>query len=187
MKPHSIGIGFLSGRILKITERHMKSNVRKTLLSLLLCSPMLASAGSKTLSVAFFDYSNGVGKTSFKALRASGYEHQCWHESFVEIEGIDTAYIEKPPASLQSDLLLRAVRGDASAAEQFRQQLEKTRLDGAYAFVPDPSGKYATIYGLGYQTISVTSSASVRLPVDGNPIANNTFSKRLCEAGKAMD
>ncbi|WP_431476842.1 hypothetical protein [Massilia eburnea] len=165
----------------------MKSIVRKSFFALLLCAPILASAGSKTLSVAFFDYSSGIGKSSFKALRASGYEHQCWHESFVEIEGIDTAYIEKPPASLQSDLLLRAVRGDAGAAEQFRQQLEKTRLNGAYAFVPDPSGKYATVYGLGYQTISVTSSASVRIPEDGKPIANNTFSKRLCEAGKAMD
>lgn len=96
----------------------MKSTVRKSFLALLLCAPMLASAGSKTFSVAFFDYSNGIGKTSFKALRASGYEHQCWQESFVEIEGIDTAYIEKPPANLQRDLLLRAVRGDAAAAEQ---------------------------------------------------------------------
>ena len=148
---------------------------------------MLANAGHRTLSVAFFDYSNGIGKTSFKALRASGYEHQCWHESFVEVQGIDTAYIEKPPASLQSDLLLRAVRGDAAAAEQFRLQLSKAKLDGAYAFVPDPSGKYATIYGVGYQAISVTSSAYVRVPEDGQPIANSTFSKRLCEAGKAMD
>ncbi|WP_426341396.1 hypothetical protein ACN9MZ_06465 [Pseudoduganella sp. S-14] len=165
----------------------MKSTFRKTLVALLWCAPMLASAGSKTLSVAFFDYSNGIGKTSFKALRASGYEHQCWHESFVEIEGIDTAYIEKPPANLQRDLLLRAVRGDATAAEQFRQQLNNARLNGTYAFVPDPSGRYATVYGLGYQSIAVTSSASVRVPEDGKPIANSTFSKRLCEAGKAMD
>ncbi|MGW8390575.1 hypothetical protein [Pseudoduganella sp. HUAS MS19] len=165
----------------------MKSIVRKSLFALVLCSPMFASAGSKTLTVAFFDYSNGIGKKSFKALRASGYEHQCWRESFVEINGIDTAYIERPPASLQGDLLLRAVRGDAAAAEQFRQQLSNARLNGAYAFVPDPSGEYATIYGLGYQTIAVTSSASVSIPEDGKPIANSTFSKRLCEAGKAMD
>ncbi|WP_426168858.1 hypothetical protein [Pseudoduganella sp. R-34] len=165
----------------------MTSTVRKSFLALLLCAPMLASAGSKTLSVAFFDYSNGIGKTSFKALRASGYEHQCWQESFGEIEGIDTAYIEKPPANLQRDLLLRAVRGDAAAAEQFRLQLNNARLSGAYAFVPDPSGSFATIYGLGYQSIAVTSSASVRLPEDGKPIANTTFSKRLCEASKAMD
>jgi hypothetical protein len=165
----------------------MKSIVPKSLFTLLLCGPMLANAGSKTLSVAFFDFSNGIGKASFKSLRASGYEHQCWHESFVEVEGIDTAYIEKPPASLQSELLLRAVRGDAVAAEQFRQQVKKEKLDGAYAFVPDPSGKYATIYGIGYQGIAVTSSASVRLPEDGKPIVNSTLSKRLCEAGKAMD
>lgn len=165
----------------------MNPIVRKTLCTLLLSVPMLASAGYKTLSVAFFDYSTGIGKTSFKALRASGYEHPCWHESFVEIQGINTAYIEKPPASLQSELLLRAVRGDAVAAEQFRQQVKKEKLDGAYAFVPDPSGKYATIYGIGYQGIAVTSSASVRLPEDGKPIVNSTLSKRLCEAGKAMD
>jgi hypothetical protein len=165
----------------------MKPIVRKTLFALLLSGPLAANAGYKTLTVAFFDYSNGIGKTSFKALRASGYEHQCWHESFVEIQGIDTAYIEKPPASLQSDLLLRAVRGDAAAAEQFRLQLNKAKLDGAYAFVPDPSGRYATVYGLGYRTVAVTSSASVEIPEGGKLIANSTFSKRLCEAGKAMD
>jgi hypothetical protein len=166
----------------------MKPITANTLVSLALCfAPMIAIAGSKPLSVAFFDFSTGVGKASFKALRSSGFEHPCWSESFVEITGIQTAYIEKVPPFLQRNLLLGAVRGDAKAAEQFRQQLEQMDLNGAYAFVPDPSGHYGVIYGIGYQSIAVTSSASIAIPDGGKLISNNVLSKRLCEASKSMD
>ncbi len=162
--------------------------IRLVITAMLALAPVFSLAGDKPLIVAFFDFTkNEVGKTSFKQLRTSGYEHPCWSESFVEISGIQTAYIEKLPQTLDRGLLLKAVRGDAQAAEQFRLSLGKAKLNGAYAFVPDPSGSFASVYGIGYQSIAVTSSASVRLPETGNTIDAKTLSKRLCEASKSMD
>src|SRR5574343_688180 len=114
--------------------------------------PEVVGGGSKQLRVAFFDYTAGGGKLSFKQLRSSGYQHPCWETGFVEIEGIETAYIDKPPSVLDKALLLQAVKGDAAAAEQFRQALKKADLNGAYAFVPDSSGRFGVLHGIGYQT-----------------------------------
>jgi hypothetical protein len=145
-----------------------------------------AFSGSKPLTVAFFDFSNGVGKASFKALRASGFEHPCWHESFVEITGIETAYIEKLPKAVNPDDFKQALLGDAVAAERFRQSLAAAGLNGAYAFTLDVSGGFGVIHGMGYQSIGIASSAS--MPIDGKkPVQQSTFSKRLCEASKSMD
>lgn len=156
--------------------------------AILALAPILSQAGYKPLAVAFFDFTKGSsGKLAFKKLRVSGYEHPCWSESFVEISGIQTVYIEKIPQSLNRELLLKAVRGDAMAAEQFRLSLEKADLNGAYAFAPDPSGFFAVIHSIGYQRVAVTSSVSVPLPEAGKNIDTKLFSKRLCEASKAMD
>ena len=161
----------------------------KSLLVLLACvfSMCSAHAGSKRLAVAFFDYSKtDLGKTSFKAMRVAKYNHDCW-DRFVEIEGIETAYIENPPKSLDRNLLLQAIRGSASAASDFALALKAEHLNGAYAFVLDPTGTYATIYGLAYQSDgAITNSASIRKPDSGN-FDFATFSKALCEASKSMD
>jgi hypothetical protein len=145
-----------------------------------------AHAGSKLLSVAFFDYSSaGLGKSSFKSLRASRYEHACW-QKFGEIEGIETAYIENPPKSLDRELLLAAVHGSAVAAKQFSKLLGAEKLDGAYAFIPDATGAYVTVYGLNYQNGAISSSASFRMPTHGL-VEKMALSRALCEASLSMD
>lgn len=145
-----------------------------------------ASAGSKRLVVAFFDYTpGGIGRASFKSLRSSHFEHACW-QHFVEIDGIEKAYIENLPRFLDRELLLSAIYGKASAAQQFAKSLEAEGLDGAYAFVSDASGKYVTIHGIGYQGGGVTSSASLRMPPSGL-VPNSALSKALCEASSSMD
>ncbi len=145
-----------------------------------------ANAGSKRLAVAFFDYSeDSVGKSSFKSLRTARIEHPCW-QHFGEIEGIETAYIENPPKSLDRMGLLAAVRGSLPAARQFAASLRAEHLDGAYAFVPDPTGRYASILGIHYQDGAITSSASFRKPEKGL-IDPSALSKALCEASKSMD
>ena len=159
----------------------------RLLTTLLLCTLCLdAGAGYKTLIVAFFDYSDaGVGKASFKALRASSYEHDCW-QRFVEIQGIDTAYVDQLPKSLDKALLLEAVHGSRPATERFSKALQAEGLNGAYAFVQDATGRYATILGINYQDGAVSSSASFRTPASG-PIPKAVLSKALCEASRAMD
>jgi hypothetical protein len=159
----------------------------KLILGALLCAAAAnAAAGSKNLTVAFFDYSdNGLGKASFKSVRTNHFEHACW-QKFVEIEGIETAYIENPPKSLGRELLLNAIHGSPSAAEQFAGALKAEGLFGAYAFVLDATGKYATIYGINYQDGAISASASFRKPANGT-VSNATFSKALCEASASMD
>ena len=169
-------------------EKHCKRGKAGHVLAL--CLSLLAGsavAGSKPLTVAFFDFTGGVGKASFKALRTSGIEHPCW-QGFVEITGIETAYIENPPKGLDPQELRRAVLGDAAAAERFRLALSNAKLDGAYAFMSDPSGRFGVVHGIGYQTISVTSSASMALPEGKKQLLDaKVLSKHLCEASKAMD
>ena len=158
---------------------------------LLSSAPVLA--GSKWLSVAFVDYSaNGVGKASFKALRASEYQDKCW-QNFVEIEGIETAYIDKVPSALdqaaRNPRLFGGARSQAEqqrGAEAIRQQVEAASLFGVYIFVPDANGKTATIYGIGYQQDKLSRSKPVALPGNGL-IDKKVLSKRLCEASKVMD
>jgi hypothetical protein len=162
-------------------------HIKRILLVLLLSlATVEASAGSKRLVVAFFDYTDdGIGKASFKSLRSSGMEHPCW-EHFVEIEGIESAYIENPPKSLDRAVLQAAIRGARPAARQFASALSAEHFDGAYAFVLDPSGMYITIFGIHYQEGAVTTSASFQRPERG-VVDPSVLSKALCEASKSMD
>ncbi|MFC7421756.1 hypothetical protein ACFQNF_18005 [Iodobacter arcticus] len=152
----------------------------------LLCYSHTALSGDNPLTVAFFDFSSGVGKASFKSLRASGIEHPCWHESFVEISGIETAYIEKLPKSLDPNDFRQALLGNAVAAERLRKSISAAGLNGAYAFTVEVSGKFGVIHGMGTQNIGIASSASTSI-TEGKLIQNSTFSKRLCEASKSME
>lgn len=146
-----------------------------------------ATAGYTNLVVAFFDYTaSGVGKASFKSVRTNHYEHACWGK-FVEIQGIEKAYIENPPKALNRELLLAAIHGSAEAAEQFAGTLKSENLLGAYAFIADPSGRFATLYGITYQDGAISTSASLPMPTKGTIIANAPFSKALCEASASMD
>lgn len=161
--------------------------------TLLLAACMVAAcsgawAGSKQLTAAFLDLTAGTqGKRAFKALRASQLEHSCWHDGFFsEIDGVQTVYLENPPGALHVEDFRKAVHGDARAAEQVRSAIHAAGLNGAWLFMPDVSGRYGVIYGMGGQSIAISSSASVALPGTGRMDAR-TFSRRLCEASKAMD
>ena len=74
-------------------------------------------AGYKRLSVAFFDYSGGLGKKSFESLRKSEYEDACWNNSFGEIRGIETAYINNIPKILKSEQVTSAIENKPNAIE----------------------------------------------------------------------
>lgn len=156
------------------------------LLPLLMLSPALCHAGSKWLVVSFFDFSQAqLGKSSFKALRLGKYQHPCW-KHFGEIKGIKEAYIENPPKGLNQQTLLDAIHGSGQAAGEFASQLKSERMFGAFAFVPDPSGRFATVQGINYQDGAISISASI--PISGrSPIPDHVMSKALCEAAASMD
>ena len=143
-------------------------------------------AGLKPLNVAFFDYSKAeIGIKSFKALRDKNYEHACWRK-FVEIDGIESVQFEKFSKKLDKAKLLEAVHGVASAATNFADALREEGYNGAYAFVPDASGTYLTIYGISYQTGAISTAASIKKPASGL-IDKEILSKALCEASRALD
>ena len=143
-------------------------------------------AGSKHLVVALVDYSDDeMGKKSFKALRASGHEDACW-ERFVEIQGIRTAYIENVPKSISRERLLDALHGSLPAAKELAGVARSEGLDGILAYVPDASGRYATVHGLSNSSASITASASLLKPARGL-IAPAAFSKALCDAMRSVD
>lgn len=145
-----------------------------------------ASGGSKRLVVAFFDYTEeGFGRLSFKSLRAAQFEHPCW-QRFVEIQGIEKAFIERSPKSLDPAVLLDAVHGSSSAAKRFARLLKSEGMDGAYAFLLDSTGAYATVHGIHYHEGAITASAAFRTPKSGL-IDPTVLSKAICEASKSMD
>ena len=154
--------------------------------AMLFLTPFSSHAGLKPLNVAFFDYSKGeVGTKSFKALRDKNYEHPCWRK-FVEINGIESVQFEKFPKKLDKDKLLNAVHGAASAATSFADALRDEGYNGAYAFVPDSTGNYLTVYGISYQSGAISAGASIRKPASGL-IDKEILSKALCEASRALD
>lgn len=143
-------------------------------------------AGLKPLNVAFFDYSKAeIGTKSFKALRDKNYEHACWRK-FVEIDGIESVQFEKFSKKLDKAKLLEAVRGSAPAATSFADALREDGFNGAYAFVPDATGNYLTVYGISYQSGAISAGASIRKPASGL-IDKDVLSKALCEASRSMD
>lgn len=145
-----------------------------------------AQAGLKPLNVAFFDYSKGeIGIKSFKALRDKNYEHACWRK-FVEIDGIESVQFEKFSKKLDKAKLLEAVHGVVPAATNFADALREEGFNGAYAFVPDPTGSYLTVYGISYQSGAISSAASIKRPSSGF-IDKDLLSKALCEASRALD
>ncbi len=152
--------------------------------ALLLIEPALA--GSKQLTVAFVDYSaDGVGRASFKALRASGYQDKCW-QNFVEIDGIETAYIDKVPSGVLAAPLKQAAGGNRQAIRAVSQALSDAELFGVYIFMPDAAGKTATIYGVDYHQDKLSRSKPIVL-TGKKLIDKQVLSKRLCEASKVMD
>jgi hypothetical protein len=159
--------------------------IRIALLALLAALALDAHAGMRTLTVAFFDYTDhGVGKASFKALRASGYTHSCW-DNLGEVHGIDTAYIENPPKSLDRNLLLAATRGSLPAAKAFAAALIAGGMDNAYAFVPDPTGTYVTLYGIDGHSGAVAAAASFYKPEKG-VVDRALLSKAFCQATQPL-
>lgn len=164
----------------------MKANhLRALLLASLSLLAVNAHAGMKTLTVAFFDYTeSGVGKDSFKALRTSGYTHACW-DNLGEIQGIDKAYIENPPKSLDRNLLLAATRGSMAAARKFAAALNAEHLDHAYAFVPDPTNTYVTLYGIDAESGAVAAAASFYKPAKG-VVDGALLSKAFCQATQPL-
>lgn len=143
-------------------------------------------AGLKPLNVAFFDYSkNEIGAKSFKALREKSFEHACWRK-FAEIDGIESVQFEKFTTKLEKNKLLDAVHGSMPAATEFAKVLNTEGYNGAYAFVPDASGTYFTIYGISYQTGAISTAASIKKPASGL-IDKEILSKALCEASRALD
>ena len=152
----------------------------------LLLTSLTASAGSKPLVVAFFDFSKAeLGTKSFKALREKNFEHACWRK-FVEIDGIESVQFDKFPKSLDKTKLLDAVRGSPNSATEFAKALSAEGFNGAYAFVLDASGTYATIYGISYQSGAISAGASIRKPASGL-IDKDVLSKAMCEASRALD
>ncbi|MBC3882016.1 hypothetical protein H8K35_09995 [Undibacterium sp. LX40W] len=152
----------------------------------LLCASLAANAGSKPLVVAFFDFSKTeLGTKSFKAMRDKNFEHPCWRK-FVEIDGIESVQFDKFPKALDRTKLIEAVHGSAASATEFAKALSAEGFNGAYAFVMDASGTYATIYGISYQSGAISAGASVRKPASGL-IDKDLLSKALCEASRALD
>lgn len=159
---------------------------RHATFAVFLLAPVLSNAGYKQLVVPFFDYSSTkIGRTSFKSLRLSGYQVPCWLNHHENIRGISQAYIENPPRSLDPQALLEATRGSRSAATAFASQLAGEKMDGAYAFIPDPSGRFATIYGIGARDGAVTA-ASIAVGRDVM-LSIPILSQALCDAAASMD
>lgn len=145
-----------------------------------------ANAGLKPLNVAFFDYSKGeIGTKSFKAMRDKNFEHPCWRK-FVEIDGIESVQFDKFPKALERAKLIEAVHGSAASANEFARALSTEGFNGAYAFVPDATGNYLTVYGISYQNGAISAGASIRKPASGL-IDKEVLSKALCEASRALD
>jgi hypothetical protein len=143
-----------------------------------------AFAGFKMLNVAFFDYSDGIGASTFKEIRNSGYEHPCW-QNLGEVNGIGQAYISHPPKILDRDVLLEAVHGSKEAAIHFRDALSSAGFNGAYAFVKSADGKSAQIYGASYEFDHLFISKPFPIKAD-NTIDMKRMSKALCEVSKDM-
>lgn len=154
--------------------------------AVLLLTPFSSDAGLKPLNVAFFDYSKGeLGTKSFQAMRNKNYEHACWRK-FVEIDGIESVQFEKTVNKLDKTKLLEAVHGVTSAATGFADALRNEGFNGAYAFIPDATGNYFTVYGISYQSGAISAGASIRKTTNGL-IDKEILSKALCEASRALD
>jgi hypothetical protein len=141
-------------------------------------------SGSKTLAVAFFDYSNGLGSSSFTSLRSSGYEDPCWDTNFGEITGIGTAYINNIPPSLTPEALTAAIKNKPNARKNFSESLSQANLNGAYAFVM--KGKTAYVYGISNQTDKISRSQPIPIK-DTKILSAKVMSKALCQASVVMD
>jgi hypothetical protein len=94
------------------------------------------------------------------------------------------AYIENPPRALDVATLLEATGGSRSAAKDFASQLTAEKMDGAFAYVPDPSGRFVTIYGISARDAAVTTAASISID---QLVSLPILSKALCEAAASMD
>ncbi len=141
-------------------------------------------SGSKTLAVAFFDYSDGLGSSSFKSLRASGYVDPCWDNNFVEITGLGTVYINNIPPSLTPETLTAAIKNKPHARKNFSESLSQANLNGAYAFVV--SGKTAYVYGISNQSEKISRSKPIPIK-DTKILSGKMMSKALCQASVVMD
>jgi hypothetical protein len=141
-------------------------------------------SGSKTLAVAFFDYSDGLGSSSFKSLRASGYEDPCWDNNFGEITGIGTAYINNIPPALTPEALTAAIKNKPNARKNFSESLNQANLNGAYAFVVN--GKTAYVFGISNQTDKISRSQPIPIK-DTKILSAKVMSKALCQASAVMD